>query len=119
MTFEFNRVNAVYTGGNIWLFYGSFTNGYYFLTGDMGDTVILTHSPSNFDVSLYDDWIEANKVKDLEGDELKGFLSALLWFTENGDAFHDGGFTSYDLEVFKKWWEVDELHEHFQISIKG
>ena len=108
MKFAINKASATYTGGGIWIFEGSFTNGYYFLTDDDGNTIILTHSASDLNVSCDYTWQQEHKAKDLEGGELKAFLSALVRFMKYNKSFEKGGFTDSDIDVYAKYWEVSE-----------
>ena len=97
---------AVYTGGNIWLFYGSLENGNYFLTDDNGATEILDEDPSDLDESLYYEWQQAHLVKELMHEERMEFCDKLLdYIFANPD--HDGGMTEQEIKVYRGWFKSD------------
>ena len=97
---------AVYTGGNIWLFYGSLQNGNYFLTDDNGWTLILNADPSNLDESTYCEWQDAHIIDELQHEERIKFCDQLLdWIYSNPD--HDGGMTEHEIEVYRSWFRSD------------
>lgn len=102
---------AIYTGGDIWLFYGTTDEGNYFLTDDNGATLILNADPNDdLDAACYDDWQEEHIVRELIGNERKAFCENLLDVlngydkTDNG---HRGGFTAEDAETYRIWFMVD------------
>ncbi len=76
---KIKEAEAIYTGGNIWLFIGSLTDGNYFLVSDDGWALILNADPSNLDESLYDDWQKEHLIEEMdEGEELRAFQIQLL-----------------------------------------
>lgn len=97
------KANAVYTGGNIWLFFGSLTDGNYFLTDDQGWTQILNADPSNLDESTFEDWQLDHLVKELAGDERVEFcysiIDYLLTHPEDG-----GGITTAELNSYRSFF---------------
>jgi len=97
---------AVYTGGNIWLFYGQLENGNYFLTDDNGWTQILNSNPSDFDESLYEEWQQEHLVRELFYEERIKFCNELLdWILAHPD--NDGGITEHEIEVYRTWFESE------------
>ena len=103
----FLSANAVYTGGNIWLFYGQLKTEEYFLTDDYGDTLILNESPANFDESLYTDWQEAHKIKELFDDERISFCDSLADRLLQHDSNDDlGGICDDEIKAYKKYWPL-------------
>lgn len=97
------KANAVYTGGNIWIFYGELDDGTYFLTDNDGYTVIVNESPDDFEESLYIDWIEDHKVRDIEDeDERIAFCNELCdRLLIDG---MEGGFTDDDVAYYREWF---------------
>ena len=95
---------AIYTGGNIWLFYGELKDGTFFLTDDFGATLILDESPENLDESLYDEWQTAHTVRELtdESERSKFCLSLLNWLKATGTG-RNCGMTDLEIEGYKKY----------------
>lgn len=98
---------AVYTGGNIWLFYGQLEDGNYFLTDDNGWTEILNADPSDFDESLYEEWQQAHLVMELKNDERVKFCNELLDVLELSDCEHKGGITQMEIDTYRTWFESE------------
>ena len=99
---------ALYTGGNIWLFYGSTSDENYFLTDDDGNTLILNDNPSNGYDFFYDEWEEwQNKhlIRELSGKERENFCNALCDYLLTADAEHKGGITGDEIEAYRMWFE--------------
>lgn len=93
---KIKEVKAIYTGGNIWLFYGSLCDGSFFLTDDYGCTLILDASPEDLDESLYVEWQEEHTIKELEDAERIGFCKKMLEKLKKESPENQGGFTEYD-----------------------
>ena len=104
---KIKTLEAVYTGGGIWIFWGELEDGHYFLTAHEGWTVILTESPEDFDESLYEEWQEAHKVKDLADEELISFQKELLEKIEKND-YNGGALDSYEINYYKWYWDLEE-----------
>jgi len=96
---------AVYTGGNIWLFYGQLKNGNYFLTDDYGATRILNADPSDLDESTYEEWQQEHLVKDLTGKELLEFDDALLDWLITAPQKNRGGITDQEIEYYRNYFK--------------
>lgn len=96
---------AVYTGGGIWLFYGDLENSFHFLTDDNGCTLILDESAEDFDESLYTEWQEAHKIKELEGESRILFVDELLDYL-------------LKLPYLERGCITDEEIEHYRIFMK-
>lgn len=101
------KANAVYTGGNIWLFYGELDDGTYFLTDDNGCTQILSEDPSDFDESLYWEWQQAHLIRDLEDEkervEFCNKLCDKLLDIEYGNPARGGIFDS-EIEEYRQFF---------------
>lgn len=89
---------AIYTGGDIWLFYGSLTNGYYFITDDEGYTMFLDEEP---DETCYVEWQTEHCIKELNAKEnLRFCIQLLKKLSSYQDDVHRGGFTNTDMELY-------------------
>lgn len=97
---------AEYTGGGIWIFYGKFWNGTYFLTDDHGWTRLLTADPSDLEVSTFEEWQQEHLIRDLKGDELKSFLKDLVDYllTKEVDSIHRHGMTEMEIDDYIRIW---------------
>ena len=102
----FKNVNAVYTGGGIWLFHGQLTSGEHFLTDDEGDVLILNESPADFDESLFVEWQDAHKVRELLDESERvtfcdRLADRLLRHNKTDDL---GGITDREIKAYKNYW---------------
>ena len=95
---------AVYTGGNIWIFYGQLEDGNYFLTDDYGWTQILNADPSDFDESLYEDWQKEHLVRELDGNERVKFCNHLLDYIYDNPQ-NSGGMSFMEIDAYRDYWE--------------
>ena len=101
---KIKTANAVYTGGNIWLFYGKVADGVFFLTDDYGCTILLNESPENFDVSLYAEWQEEHKIRELFGSERVDFCNSLLsWLEKKATKRQRGGITNEEIDYYRNY----------------
>ena len=104
---RFKNVSAVYTGGNIWLFYGELSTGEHFLTDDFGFTLILDESPANFDESLYIEWQHEHTIKELMDSERVTFCDALAArILRHNKADDLGGITDEEIRTQKTYWRM-------------
>ena len=98
-------VQAVYTGGNIWLFYGALTDGTFFLVDDYG-AVRITRKPwDNLYESLQIEWQEdkENFVKDITDEqERTAFCRMMLRKLRQESTEQQGGF--YEYESYMKYF---------------
>lgn len=103
---KLKSVTAVYTGGNIWLFYGELANGEYFFTDDEGDVLILNESPANLDESLFVEWQDAHKVRELlDESERVAFCDRLAdRLLRHNKADDLGGITDREIKAYKNYW---------------
>lgn len=94
-------VKAVYTGGGIWLFYGTLNNGMYYLVDDDG-AVRITDAPwDDLDTTLYAEWQDEHLVKDIEDETERVMFCNEMLNTLNTEANDNkGGFTEFD--TYKK-----------------
>ena len=107
--------HAVYTGGNIWLFYGKFKNGDFFLMDDDGDILILDADPSDFDESLYTEWQESHLKAELtEPWVRRHYQEEILDMVARSC---DGGFTESDKEAYLNYFhDIDENERHAHMA---
>lgn len=100
---------AMYTGENIWLFYGRLEDGNYFLTDDYGSTEALTADPGfDWDESLMWEWQEEHMIKTLSGDERLAFADSLVdWLKTHDDNDHRGGMTDAELEAYREYFREE------------
>ena len=96
---------AVYTGGNIWIFYGETTDGNYFLTDDYGATLILNADPSDFEVSLYEDWQQEHLVAELQENDRAKFCNDLCDTLLKADERHQGGILDEEIEGYREYFK--------------
>ena len=96
---KIENIEAVYTGGGVWIFYGKCTKpGEWFMIDNDGEFVeIYDANPENFDESLYEEWEEAHRVRTIYENkrELKAFLT---------EALEKANFC--DKDYYYGWWEV-------------
>lgn len=92
-----------YTGGGIWIFYGKFWDGTYFLTDDYGWTRLLTADPSDLEVSTFEEWQQEHLIRDLEGDERKSFLRDLLEYLLAQEEY---GMTETEINFYRNYWDL-------------
>ena len=95
------NVEAVYTGGNIWLFAGRLADGNYFLTDDNGATLILDADPlEDFEEACYEEWQMAHRVEELEGEDRDDFNIRML---DALRAAPTGGITEDEIDAYKAY----------------
>lgn len=107
---SFKNANAVYTGGNIWLFYGTISGqqkDLYFLTDDNGSVLILDESPEDFDESLYIEWQNAHKIIELENQARVLFCDKLARRLLSHNKADDlGGIMDDEIKAYQKYWRL-------------
>lgn len=101
-------VNAIYTGGNIWLFVGE-VDDCYFLTDDYGNTLFLDLSPENdLDTALEIEWQEKHTIKELQGQERIAFCDNLAEYIKSRmKGGHFQGMTLNEIEAYKEYWRIE------------
>ena len=104
---EIKEAFATYTGGNIWLFYGTLENGSYFLTDDYGSTLFLDADPSNLDESTYEEWQKEHLIVEPPALIQKEFCNLLikkLLEYDVSDNKHRGGITNTELKSYQHYF---------------
>lgn len=98
--YAINTVEAEYTGGGIWFFYGKLKNGRDYLVEDNGWTVIVDTDPRLIDSEdLTYEWIDEHKIQELTGQEGVKFRMAMLDLIESDNKF---GFEEWDMEHYRR-----------------
>ena len=104
---KIKKAEAVYTGGNIWLFYGELEDGNHFLTDDYGTTQILNADPSDLDISLYEDWQQEHLVEELADDRFAFCDQLLDYITEHiDDTDISGGITEAEVNAYREFFTL-------------
>lgn len=100
------EANAMYTGGNIWVFYGKLLDGNYFITDDNGWTQVLNANPDeDLDEAFFYEWQQEHLVRELEGEKRTEFLSQMLdWLLENPD--YRGGMSEAEVEAYRQYFRI-------------
>lgn len=102
--------NAIYTGGNIYLFYGELENKLYFIADSMDDIRIVNANPLEIDETskqfVSDDfsWQESHLIYDLDEDQAIQFMKELYTRILKEDCtFYKGlaNYSKYDIEQLR------------------
>lgn len=94
-------VEAVYTGGNIWLYYGKLASGNYFLTDDNGCTLILNANPGdNFEEACFQSWQDAYKVEELDRFDRKLFIRRMMNVLRSKPT---GGISEMEINAYERY----------------
>lgn len=82
---EFEEIEPMYTGGNIWCFWGKLTNGLYFQASDFMDSFrVLTADPRGNDDAWYEEWYGKYLVCDFNDDKVAPiFIKIYKWLKAN------------------------------------
>lgn len=83
---------AAYTGGGIYCYIGKMSDGTYFMAGDdvtedYSELTIVDEMP-DFDESWYQEWIDAHKIRDVQGSEAVELYAEIL--VRAWDAMNNG-----------------------------
>ena len=111
MDYIIKNVNAIYSGGGVWILYGTLNKGC-FLVSDYGDVRIIDENPSdNWDMSLYAEWQRKHFIEDLEGKALTDFREQLIKRLHSPQEQDDlGGLTDEEIDRNEKLWNyIDTL----------
>lgn len=104
MKHKIKTATAVYTGGNIYIFYGQLESGLYFRAFDTMDdyeVIYICDSDTEAEEADYPEFYEAHTVEELTGDEFKTFWNTMLSHIINKGPRH-GKWSNYspdDLEI--------------------
>ena len=107
---KIKEVKAVYTGGNIWLFFGRLENGNSFMVDDDGYVGIFdedAEAATDFDWDNWTAWHDKHMVKEPEGSERIQFCSDMLdrlKAYEYGSK-NNGGITPNEIEAYREYFK--------------
>ena len=107
---KITKVNAIYTGGNIWMFCGSLEDGNFFLTDDDGYTLILNADPNaDLEEASFPEWQDAHLVRELEGDERIQFCDEMLTKLSSYEygSEENGGITEDEIDGYFQHMKED------------
>lgn len=78
---EFEDIEPIYTGGDIWCFLGELSDGNFFLASDFMDSFrILNEDPREKDEAWYPEWQEKHLVLDIDDDKTTPiFIDLYRW----------------------------------------
>lgn len=80
---EIKSANAEYTGGGIYILYGQFEDGSYFMSFPEDNcTEVFDADGSNFDESLYPEWMDEHRIESIVEKENVHFTYSLLGWIE-------------------------------------
>lgn len=93
---KIKNATAIYTGGNIYIYYGQLENGLYFRACDDWDFIELCDSDTSVEDADYIEFYEEHSKGTIAGTEYKTFWNdMLLWIIHNEP---NGNYDTYDLE---------------------
>ena len=99
-------VEAIYTGGNIWLFFGRLEDDNWFMADDNGSVRIVNADPMfDLDVSLMEDWQLEHLVKDLFDRERLDFCDGIIaWLRANPGKHY---MTTEEVTAYEHWFREE------------
>ena len=96
-----DTVEAVYTGGNIWIFYGKLVSGNYFLTDDNGCTLILNANPGDdFEEACFQEWQDRHKIMELDATEETLFIHRMMNVLRDNPT---GGISIREIDAYENY----------------
>lgn len=100
MTSKIKTATACYTGGGIYIYYGQLENGLYFRACDDFDVIYICDADTSNEEAEYGEFYEKHTVKELIGEEFKGFWNQTIeHILCNGAPFDEwNNYSSNDLE---------------------
>lgn len=109
MKYEIKTANAMYTGGNIYVFTGKFTDGNYFIADSCDGFVRIINDNPDGESEFYDwnfcdnDWQEEHLVEDLNDEkEQAAFIVEICnYIIENKP---DGNYVESEIEKIKSYF---------------
>lgn len=75
---KIKTASAVYTGGNIYIYYGELESGLFFRTFDDWDVIYICDSDTESEDADHGEFYEAHTVEEITGDDYKDFWNAML-----------------------------------------
>lgn len=109
---KIKEARAVYTGGNIWLFFGRLEDGNYFIVDDDGWVGIADESAEAATEYGWDEWAEwynKHMLREPEGKEREQFCSEMLDRLAEYEYGSDnnGGFTPDLIEAYRRYFREE------------
>ena len=93
---KIKNATAIYTGGNIYIYYGQLENGTYFRACDDWDFIELCDADTSTEEADYYEFYEEHSIGTIGGIEYETFWNnMLLWIIHNAP---NGNYNSYELE---------------------
>lgn len=96
MKYEIKNATAIYTGGNIYIYYGELTDGSWFRACDGEEFITICNADTSTEEADYYEFYEEHSVETLTKEEYETFWNKmLLWVIHNAP---DGNYNTYELE---------------------
>jgi len=112
-SYKLKNATAIYTGGNIYIYYGQLENGLFFRACDDWDFIELCDADTSTEDADYMEFYEEHSKGTIAGDDFKVFWDRmLLWIMTFKP---DGNYDSYDLE--KRLLIAEKEEERFTYSL--
>lgn len=93
---EIKNATAIYTGGNLYIYYGQLTDGNWFRATDDWEGIEICDSDTSVEEADYNEFYEEHAFESLGGEEYKTFWNEmLLWIIHNAP---EGNYQVDDLE---------------------
>ncbi len=75
---QIQTASAVYTGGNIYIYYGQLESGLYFRACDEMEAVYICDSDTEAEEADHGEFYDAHMVEEITGNDYKDFWDAML-----------------------------------------
>lgn len=93
---EINTATAIYTGGNIYIYYGQLEDNTYFRSCDTWECTEICNADTSTEDADYMEFYEEHSIKAIAGKEHREFFNKMLqWILEHKP---DGNYVTYELE---------------------
>lgn len=97
---KIRTATAVYTGGNIYIFYGQLESGLYFRAFDDGEAIYICDSDTEAEAADYGEFYEEHTVEEITGEDFDTFWNAMLAHIIDRKPAH-GEWSNYDPDDMK------------------
>lgn len=95
-SYKMKNATAIYTGGNIYIYYGQLENGLYFRACDEWECIEICDADTSTEEADYIEFYEKHSKGTIANEEYTNFWNdMLLWIIHNEP---DGNYSSYELE---------------------
>lgn len=103
---KIKNATAIYTGGNIYIYYGQLSDGNWFRACDEWECIEICDSDTGVEEADYNEFYEEHKFETLVNEEYETFWNEmLLWIIHNAP---EGNYQAGDLEKRMLFDEVNE-----------